>query len=151
MARTTLGLIALIGISVVFILVGIGFLVSALVIWRRWVNLQQNGVLIEGQITEHSKTRQGEAGSSITYTYEYEGKAFSRIQDVSKKYYQAWGDGSTVPVRCLAKQPDIVALVGDRAVLIFPLSICLFSAVLLLGSAIALLTLLPLAIHAPVR
>jgi len=97
-----------------------GALFAFVVVWAIrqgfvWNQVHRKGVLVEGRISEHRKVIRMRGPSLfvyfLTYTYEYQGKAFAREKRVSEETYLAYPDNTKIHVRCMASQPSKAAAV----------------------------------------
>ena len=96
----------------------VGGSVLVLAVWgiRQFIQqdkILQNGVWVPGRIIEHreyySPRRVGVyTHYYVTYSYEYEGKTYSREQEVSKEIYLASPDEAKVSVHFLPDDPTQV-------------------------------------------
>jgi ABC-type branched-subunit amino acid transport system substrate-binding protein len=94
-------------------LVGVFTIEIAISVWQRWLNLRQNGVTVEGRITSHHIDSWSEDTFTIyyvTYSYEYDGKAYWDCQSVSGRRNKALVIGMNVPIRCLPNNPKVATL-----------------------------------------
>ena len=80
-------------------------------------NILQNGIRVEGRIIEHAVNFSSLGRNLpyfVTYSYEYEGKTYTREQEVSRKTYLASPDEIQVSVHFLPDNPTQVVTTFDE-------------------------------------
>ena len=83
-------------------------------------NLLQNGVCVEGRIIKYEDlSRAWSVGAifyHVMYNYEYEGKTYTREQEVSKQIYLASPDETQVSVHFLPADPTHIVTTIDLGI-----------------------------------
>lgn len=113
--------------------------------WRR-LNLRRHGVTVGGRITRRGtyfvpgtyEVPRGSYIKYVAYSYDYQGKTYTRSQYVDNYYYSVLTEGRLVSVRCAAHHPTRALLegpAGKRTIRILKLTLVgsLFIGGLLLG------------------
>jgi hypothetical protein len=95
--------------------IGLPFALIAIRLWsKQWLfSLRNTGVTVSGQFIEHRMvyerpTRavpQPQPKYYVRYRYTYNGITYAKWLEVTQKYYRAWRDGGSIPVRCFSNQP----------------------------------------------
>ena len=111
-----------------------GGIILALAIWGIMIFVQQdkkdqkqqdtilqNGVCVVGRIIKHEDDYTASRYGSHTfyhvmYSYEYEGKTYTREQEVSKEVYLASPDETKVSVHFLPSDPTQVVTTFDEGI-----------------------------------
>lgn len=82
----------------------------------------QSGIRVVGRITNQRETfslpdgRVSYTAYYLTYSYEYEGKTYTREQQVSKKVYLTYGDETKVSVHFMPNDPTHAVINFDEII-----------------------------------
>ncbi len=91
---------------------GLGLFITAAALsgMRTASRLKKRGITVQGQVIDRRITGEGERRRTtryyLTYRYEYEGKTYSREEQVDKKQYEMSEKGAILPISLLPEQPQ---------------------------------------------